>query len=204
MGTHRVSRFATRIAIFSLVVSSLVAGCQLTTVPQQAMVEHHQQINASDLDLPIEIQPLKAHVALPAGWFPLGLQKATLYSHCQWRSPTKRTAVGITHVPMLLPLSTKALVWMAMGEITKRVNDGKIIRQWTDEVGRQWFEAENSKYHLTGYVMTRGFDAWINYSGYRVGEPKEESEVALAIKSLDTILPLSVAQAAQLKTASAQ
>ncbi|MGE5608015.1 MAG: hypothetical protein ACM359_02070 [Bacillota bacterium] len=177
----------------------------MSTVPPQKMVEHCQQITDSGLAGPMDVPTLKANGSFPTGWFCMGTQKTLLYSHCQWRSPSKRTAVGITYVRMPLPLSTNTLIWMARGEISKRTTDGKLMREWTDEIGRHWFEAEDGKYHTIGYVMTRGFDAWINYTGYRVGEPKEEAEVALAGKSLETILPASVAGASQpMKTASAQ
>lgn len=171
----------------------MLVGCQVGGLPSKAaMVEHREKIDDTGLSEPMPVQDLKASASLPNGWTALRLQKAALYSHQQWRSPSKRTAVGVTHVKMPLPLSTKALVWMAMGEATKRVNDGKIIRRWNDALGREWFEAENEKYRMTGYVMTRGFDAWINYFGYRTTEPQEPAEIELATKALETILPLSV------------
>ena len=80
---------------------------------------------------------------------------------------------------------------------------GKIIRQWHVELGREWFEAENDKYHMTGYVMTRGFDAWINYCGYRMTEPMEPLEIQLGNKALDTVIPLSVMGNSQIQSAKA-
>jgi hypothetical protein len=105
---------------------------------------------------------------------------------------------------MPLPLPTKSLVWFAMNEAGKKSADGRVLRQWSDSLGREWFEAENNKYHMTGYVMTHGFDAWINYFGYRTQEPMEPGELALAKRSLDTILPLSVMPHQKNETAGAQ
>jgi hypothetical protein len=144
--------------------------------PKALFSEYRDKIDESGLALSMAVDPLKINAAFPAGWQALPLQKSSLYTHQQWRSPSKRTGVGVTYVRMPIPLSTKTLVWFAMNEAGKKTNNGKIIRQWHDELGREWFEAENEKYHMTGYVMTRGFDAWINYCGYRVQEPMEPLE----------------------------
>ncbi len=79
-----------------------------------------------------------------------------------------------------------------MREYAKKSDDGHVIGQWTDALGREWFEAETHRYHLRGYVMTRGFDAWISYTGYRISEPYMPDEVEAAHRSLETMLPLSV------------
>jgi hypothetical protein len=167
------------------------------------LTEYRGKVDEVGLALPMAVDPLKVNVAYPSGWQPLPLQKNALYSHQQWRSPTKRTGVGVTYVHMPLPLSTKTLVWFAMNEAGKKTNNGKIIRQWHDELGREWFEAENDKYHMTGYVMTRGFDAWINYCGYRMTEPMEPMEIQLGNKALDTVMPLSVMGNSQIQSAKA-
>ena len=167
------------------------------------LTEYRGKVDESGLSLAMAVEPLKANLAFPAGWLPLPLQKNVLYSHQQWRSPTKRTGVGVTYVHMPLPLSTKTLVWFAMNEAGKKTNNGRIIRQWHDELGREWFEAENDKYHMTGYVMTRGFDAWINYCGYRMTEPMEPMEIQLGNKALDTVMPLSVMEKQQIQSAKA-
>jgi hypothetical protein len=149
-----------RLAAFFAAVFACVSGCQMTAPASKALLtEYRTKVDESGLSLAMAIEPLKANLASPAGWQPLPLQKNALYSHQQWRSPTKRTGVGVTYVRMPIPLSTKTLVWFAMNEAGKKTNNGRIIRQWHDELGREWFEAENDKYHMTGYVMTRGFDA---------------------------------------------
>lgn len=195
MGAHRAIVSVFRLVVPCLVVGPLVLGCQVSGVPSKAvMVEHREKVDDTGLAAPSAVEALKACASLPMGWQALRLQKAALYTHQQWRAPSRRTAVGVTYVRMPLPLSTKSLVWIAMGEVNKRVQDGKILRRWTDTLGREWFEAENAKYHMTGYVMTRGFDAWINYCGHRTTEAADEAEVALATRALDTILPLSAVQ----------
>lgn len=194
-----------RLGLVFVVVFAFVSGCQMTApAPKALFTEYREKVDESGLALPLAVDPLKVNVAFPAGWQALPLQKNGLYTHQQWRSPSKRTGVGVTYVRMPLPLSTKTLVWFAMNEAGKKTNNGKIIRQWHDELGREWFEAENDKYHMTGYVMTRGFDAWINYCGYRVQEPMEPLEIQLGNRALDTVMPLSVLGRSQIQSATAE
>jgi hypothetical protein len=204
MGTLSWSVKGCGLAAVFVVVFAFVSGCQLTAPTSKALLtEYRDKVDESGLALSTAVDPLKINAAFPAGWQALPLQKNALYTHQQWRSPSKRTGVGVTYVRMPLPLSTKTLVWFAMNEAGKKTNNGKIIRQWRDELGREWFEAENDRYHMTGYVMTRGFDAWINYCGYRMQEPMEPMEIQLGNRSLDTVLPLSVMGRTQIQSATA-
>lgn len=188
-----------------VVISPLVVGCQTTAVPSKtSLTEYREALDDSGLSLPLAVKDVNLNASLPSGWRSLGVQKSALYTHTQWRAPSKHTAVGSTYVKMPIPLSTKTLVWFAMNEVAKKSNDGKIIRRWNDKLGREWFEAENTKYHMTGYVMTRGFDAWINYVGYRKNEPTEQAEVTLGEKALETFMPLSVVGKPRNDTASAK
>jgi len=170
-------------------------GCQVAPMASGAKIaEYRQQVDASGLVAPISVEPLKASIAPPVRWVALKMQKTLLYTHQQWRSPTCKSAVGITYIRLPFPMSTKTLAWFAGNEARKQTVDGKLIRQRTDSLGREWFEAETPKYHVTGYAMTRGQDAWINYCGYHVSEAKSEAEIELARRALETIIPLAVAQ----------
>lgn len=195
MGVVSALHVTLRVLVPFTISFGLLSGCQVASGPSAALfAEHRETLNLGqtpDLLSPSEVEALNVSLALPTGWKALGLQKKALYTHEQWRSPSRRTAVGVTYIHLPLPLSTKTLVWFAMNEASKQT-DGKIIRQWNDQLGRAWFEAENDKYHMTGYVMTRGFDAWINYCGYRVAEEKMPQELEIGGKSLDSVVPLSV------------
>ena len=61
--------------------------------------------------------------------------------------------------------------------------------EWIDDVGRSWFEAENNKYHVQGYVLTRGFNAWIVYFGYKTGYPPDLAELSIAARAAETFVP---------------
>jgi len=92
-----------------------------------------------------------------------------------------------------LPLAARTIIWFAKLEYSKRADDGKVLREWDDDLGRPWFEAENNKYHVRGYVVVKGFEAWIVYCGYRTAFPPQVSELAAAQRSAETIMPTPLA-----------
>ncbi len=100
---------------------------------------------------------------------------------------------GVAYVRLPIPVPTGIIAWLAQREYLKRYTDnreGQVLGRWTDDAGREWFEAENNKYHGTGYVMCRGQEAWIVYSGYRVHEQLHAEEISVSRRSAQTIVPI--------------
>jgi hypothetical protein len=97
--------------------------------------------------------------------------------------------VGIAHIRLPIPISTGMLMWIAKREYTKKSNDGKILSEWTDDLGRPWFDAENDKYRVRGYAIVSGFEAWVIYFGYKTKFPPDAAELSLAARAAETIVP---------------
>ena len=157
-------------------------------------------IDFSGLGPPRPIPGLELTAALPRTWDLQPVHHSGLFAHVQWRSPTHATAVGVAVVHMPLPLSAKALVWLAKAKYNDARADpaarqsvpggpGRLLAQWTDPVGREWVEAENDRYHVRGYVVTFGFDAWIVYAGYRRHGVPDRVDIDLADRSLESVVP---------------
>jgi hypothetical protein len=188
--------FARRAALAAVVVGfflGFASGCQFApAVSTSRLIHHQEQIETLGLDPTGTVTALKAQCAPPHEWRALPLQHSPLYTHQQWKSPSGLTGVGVAYITMPLPLSAKAIIWFAKGEYQKKEKegDGKQLGQWTDSLGREWFEAENKKYHVRGCVMTRGFEAWIIYTGYKLAQPRREDEINLAERCQEKILPL--------------
>ena len=172
-----------------LVVGS--AGCgSARPVSVRRLIHHQAMIDFSGLKSVQHFEEVKAEAAPPAAWKPLTLKRHAMYTDMQWRSPSGTTAVGVAHVKMPLPLGSRALLWFAKGHYAKQSEDGRVIGQWVDELGRSWFEAENNKYHVRGFIVTKGFEAWIVYTGRKTTVPTDMSEIALGARALETIVPL--------------
>lgn len=174
-----------------LVLVLFVGGCQTgAQVSSRRLIEHQAFIDFSGLKTDEAVASVKTTIAAPRQWELMPLQSNPLFTHQQWRSPSTHTGVGIVLVHLPLPLSAKTVVWFAKQEYAKDRTDGKVLNEWTDSLGRSWFEAENVKYHLRGYVLVKGFDAWIVYFGYRTHYPPDVAEISLAARSAETAVPM--------------
>jgi hypothetical protein len=137
----------------------------------------------------MNISALKASGSAPENWSPLPLLQTPLYAHEQWRSPTMTTGVGIAYIHLPLPIPAAAVLWFAQREYTAKQDDGRSLGRWTDSLGRQWFAAENKRFYVRGYVVTRGMEAWIVYCGYRRANAPRPYELSLAVRSMETMVP---------------
>jgi hypothetical protein len=171
----------------------LQGGCQLVGTPNvstRKLVRYQAMLDLSGLKAVQTDETVRVKISPPADWEHLPSYKGGLYTHDQWRSPTHRNGVGVVYIRMPFPFSSSTLSWLAQREYTKRADDGKVLAQWTDGIGRPWFEVENAKFHVRGYVVTNGLDAWIIYAGYRTLEMPQPEEIAIASRSLESILPI--------------
>ena len=174
-----------------VVLLSSSAGCQVgQTVQPAKLIQQRTLLDFSGLKPAEEVHDLQVSVSIPYRWTPLGRTKNPLFTHDQWRSPSETTGVGVVYVHLPLPLSARTLVWLAKQEYVNKRDDGRLIAEWTDALGRPWFEAENNRFHLTGYAVTKGFDAWIIYCGYKIARPMSPGEMGLAGRCLQSIVPL--------------
>lgn len=167
------------------------AGCQQAR-PEvtRKLIRHQAMIDFSGLKSVEAVEPLKVSCAAPRQWTTGPLSKTAVYTHQQWKSPSTHTGFGVAMIRLPLPLGQRAVMWFAKREYTKKANDGKLIGEWTDDVGRSWFEAENDKYHVRGFVVTHGFSAWIVYFGHKIAYPPDPAEITLAARAAETVVPL--------------
>jgi hypothetical protein len=186
-----------RVALLSVLGLALLSGCQGTQpLVARRLIQHQSMIDFSGLKPVESVKEIRCSLSAPAHWTVLPLQRRALYNHQQWKSPSTATGIGIAYIRLPIPLSAKTIVWFAKEEYAKKGPDGKILSEWTDKYNRWWFEAENTRYHVRGYVIVDGRDAWIAYSGYKRSYPLEPGELSLAARCMETILPRGVALAA--------
>lgn len=177
----------------------LISGCAVSpSVSPKRLIASQAMLDFEGLS-PTRLQPkLKVYAALPASWTRLPTKVSGPIIHQQWRSPSHQTAVGIGYIRLPFPVSAKFLIWLAKMQYADDANKaGKsadvAIKEWTDPTGREWFDAKTDKYHLQGYAITDGFDAWIVYSGYKRGIGVNWPELALATRSMKSVLPVPLA-----------
>jgi hypothetical protein len=166
-------------------------GCQIgKQLESRRLIEHQALIDFSGLKSAETIESLKVHAAVPQAWEAMPPQKTALYTFGQWKSASGHTGVGVAYIRMPLPFNADTVLWFAKREYSKKAADGRIMGEWTDELGRSWFEAENNKYHVRGYALAQGFEAWIVFFGYKVNFPPDAGDIGLAARCADTFVPL--------------
>ena len=183
-------RKAVAVQAVTLLAMFCAVGCQTgKNVSSRQLIEHQALIDFSGLHSLKKVDPINASIAAPRRWELLPTKPNPLYTHQQWRSPSTHTGVGILNAHLPLPLSQKMVVWLAKQEYAKQGTGGKLLSEWSDELGRDWFEAENEKYHVRGYVVVKGFNAWVVYFGYRTQYAPNLAEISTAARSAETAVP---------------
>jgi hypothetical protein len=171
-------------------VAALV-GCQIQAISAVELEMHQATINRSGLSPLHVVSKLRVSCAPPVQWDQLPPTSNWIYSHQQWRSPDRHVGMGVAYMHTPIMFSPQTLIWFAKAQYANSDDgSGRLIGEWTDSLGRCWFEAENDMYHVRGYAMTRGYDAWIVYSGYRVKTHPPKTEVLIAARGADTVAPL--------------
>jgi hypothetical protein len=172
------------------IVAIAGTGCQSAQpVSVQRLISHQAMVDFSGLRQAEHVPAVKAEAAPPASWSPQALKRGPMYTDMQWRSPSGAMAVGVAHVKMPLPLSARAVLWFAKGQYAKQSDDGRVVGQWVDDLGRSWFEAENNKYRVRGFILTKGFEAWIVYNGFKTTMPTDIAEMSLGARAMETVVP---------------
>jgi hypothetical protein len=167
------------------------AACQYQPISAVELEIHQSQLNKAGLTPPHVVSMLRITCAPPEEWEPLVPQSNLIYSHRQWRSLDHQVGMGVAYMHTPVPFSAQMLVWFAKARYRESdTSHGRLLGEWTDSLGRYWFEAEDNRFHVTGYAMTRGLDAWIVYSGFRLTGKAQRTEIALAAKGADSVAPL--------------
>ena len=190
--THLIAR---RIQIALFAAFAMLTGCTVQTVSVFKLEMHQSLVNRTGLT-PVHVNDqLKVTVATPVGWDVMPSKPNILYTHQQWRSPDRHVGMGVAYLHTPIVISPQTLIWFAKAQYVSRTDGkGRLIAQWTDSLGRCWFEAENQIYHVRGYAMTRGNDAWIVYSGYRVQTHPLQGDIMLAQRGADSVVPVQTSE----------
>jgi hypothetical protein len=182
-----------RTTVFAAV--AILAGCTVQNVSVFKLEMHQSEVNRTGLTVVRTDDLLQVTMASPQLWDLMPTTSNMIYSHRQWRSPDKHVGMGVAYLHMPVACSPQTLIWFAKAQYVHRTDGkGRLIAQWTDSLGRCWFEAENDLYHVRGYAMTRGNDAWIVYSGYRVHAEPTQVDLLLAERGADSVAPLPASE----------
>jgi len=181
--------------LFAGLAAAMLSACQVQSVSTVELEMHQALVNRTGLSPVYLDKALRIACATPQEWDPLPLDSNMLYSHQQWRSPDHHVGMGVAYMHTPIPFSPETLIWFAKNHYANsKDHTGRLLGQWTDSLGRCWFEAENARYHVRGYAMTHGNDAWMVYSGYRMKTNPPSTEILLAARGADSVAPLPASE----------
>jgi hypothetical protein len=176
----------------------LPTACQQSNIAGSELFKHQLQANPSGLTAPARFPDIHAVVAPPRDWTQIPASRGLFYVHQQWRSPDRGTGIGVAYVTLPLPISPQLLLFLARSQYAKdhSGSTGHLDTQWTDALGRLWFQGDDDNSHIRGYVLTRGLEAWIVYSGHHIRGPARQADIAMADRTADAVVPFLAGQTA--------
>jgi hypothetical protein len=117
----------------------------------------------------------------PDGWQPQPLKQTSRHAHQVWLSPTGRTAYGVIHFRLPLPLSADFVLPFFISEMRRTQGDASLISKTGDpQLPGVRFIAEGGAYHIRVNLLTSGREGWAVYAGTLRGRPEDANELQTA------------------------
>lgn len=145
------------------------------------------------------IDDLEAVVTPPIGWRLDMRQESTARGHRVWVSPTGRTAYGVIHFSLPLPVGHDPVLWVFLREMRRSEGEATLLsKQWDANLRVLRFVAKGGLYTVRTTLAVRGFSGWAVYAGTLTGQPVAPDELALAERARElTLVGRNAAQHAQ-------
>jgi hypothetical protein len=157
-------------------------GCRSTYVPppQPPLAE------TTGLATPQYFDVVRAQCAPPAGWIPEPLKQDALHTHQLWLSPTRRTAYGVIHFNLPLPVSTDLALWGFLAQMKRTEGQATLLQKQSDANQNQLrFVAEGGQHRVRANLLVHGFEGWAIYAGTLKDDAVDAHELSLAENARD-------------------
>ncbi len=163
--------------LFALAVS--LAGCQAAIHPATRPMD---QFAALSLSEPIPIAVLDAEACPPIGWRADTLKQSPTHAHQVWISPDGRTAYGIIHFHLPLPVGRDLSLWGFMNQMRQSEGEATLIdKRFDPQRGCIRFVAEGGLYRIRANLFADGLVGWAVYAGSLRAQPVNENDLAIAV-----------------------
>jgi hypothetical protein len=139
-------------------------------------------ILASALSAPQSLTSVDAVCVPPAGWNAEDLKTSEDHAHQVWLSPSGRTAYGVIHFALPLPVSAQWVLDPFLREMKKSEGEAILIGRpmRDDKLPGIRFTVEGGLYKMRINLICRGWRGWAVYSGTLRGQPEVPEELELA------------------------
>jgi hypothetical protein len=182
------------IAALALGLSTL-AGCQSTGKAFTPLSQRTEPVVLTGL-CSIPVNSVEAQCAPPDGWIADPLKKDSVHTHLTWISPTKRTAYGVVHFNLPLPVGPDLVLWGFMRHMSQHEGGATLLnKRYDPDLPGLRFEAIGGPYTIRVNLIARGFEGWAVYAGTLTNQPVDQKELQLAERARENTtvgLPMEV------------
>jgi len=133
------------------------------------------------ISAPSANRDVDAYVDPPLGWRMDPLKVGSRHTHEVWVSPTGRTAYGIIHFSLPLPVGYDLVLWGFLREMERSEGDARMIdKRWDQDLAALRFVADGGRYRVRVNLFVDGWQGWAVYAGSLRNQPLMPDELALA------------------------
>ena len=153
-------------------------GCKSA---QQVNKERTVVESMADLADPSSVETVQAICAPPIGWQIEPLKKSQRHAHQIWMSPTRRTAYGVIHMKLPLPVGENLVLQAYLREMKRSEGEAVLLSEEKDpKLPGLRFVAEGGMYKTRTNLIVDGWQAWAIYAGTVRGQDVMPDELDLA------------------------
>lgn len=189
-----------RNAAFGFVAAllALLGGCASrpvgTAYANPGMPDFYRSVG---LNSPVIITAVEARCVPPQEWIAEPLKQSERHTHQVWLSPTGKTAYGVIHFKLPLPVGVNLVYWEFMREMKRKEGDAiEISRADDPALPGLRFVCEGGRYRMRVNLIVDGFDGWAIYAGTLRAFDIVPDELVLAERAREnTILGLPAPEA---------
>jgi hypothetical protein len=193
---RRLFRTATPLRACALACIALFAcGCQgnaTRPVSRSAVAISAPSYERIGLTGPIPVMSVRALCDPPIGWLPDPLKQDERHTHQVWVSPTRKTAYGVIHFGIPLPVGLSFVYWNFLAEMKRKQGYANLIEKHYDaQLPGMRFVVDDPIYRVRFNLIVNGFEGWAVYAGTLRAEAIDAAELQLAEKAREhTVLGL--------------
>jgi hypothetical protein len=126
-----------------------------------------------------------AMVTPPVGWKAEPFKGSDQHAHQVWLSPTGKTAYGVIHFGLPLPVPATWILDSFLSEMKKSEGEATLIGQplKDDSLPGVRFTVEGGDYKMRINLICKGFRGWAVYAGTLRNQDEIPAELQLAEKA---------------------
>lgn len=153
--------------------------------------------HTAGLNSPAAVPAVEARCVPPQEWIAEPLKKSDRHTHQVWLSPTGKTAYGVIHFNLPLPVGVNLVYWEFIREMRKKEGEAiEISRADDPALPGLRFVCEGGRYRMRVNMIVDGFEGWAIYAGTLREFEVVPAELLLAERAREnTILGLPASQA---------